>query len=122
MGLRRKPVEPARPVNAEKLICEALSEASGEAESKRIIHGKGPMNNPGQGLDRMRIDEILHACVADRAAAVRKYAFREIVIAVPLRLFAAWVLSMAFVTGTSPRQGSAKGILGEHLHLVRTPW
>jgi hypothetical protein len=25
----------------------ALSEASGEAESKRIIHGEGPMNNPG---------------------------------------------------------------------------
>jgi hypothetical protein len=25
----------------------ALSEASGEAESKRIIYGEGPMNNPG---------------------------------------------------------------------------
>jgi hypothetical protein len=25
----------------------ALSEVSGEAESKRVIHGEGPMNNPG---------------------------------------------------------------------------
>lgn len=100
-------MNPAQPVNAEKLIYEARA---------RITWGD-PQDEVRewlveQGLDTMRIDEILHACMADRAAAVRKRALKEIMVAIPLLLLAGWMLWSASAPGAGTRQWSARGFGG----------
>jgi len=92
--------------NPEKLIYEARA---------RITWGDPPdevrdwLNS--EGLDSMRTDEILNACMADRAAAVRKRAITEIVIGTVLLVLAGSGIAAIAPLGSSRGVGRAFALM-----------